>query len=269
MHKSDSEEDKENWCQEFTKYFTQIDASQIIHISLEIFLQNIQIDKDQLKKYIIFAVGHYNNIPYHNATHGLNVLYSGSIFLKYLSRYNLDNQTKFIFLTCCFLHDINHPGLTEYKSSTLDFEYHHVKYVKESLLRYFPKYITDQNLLLITDLILSTNLIMHEKIISEFKKKYKNYIKKEIGILELKMLIKLADISASYKKYESFICGSKLLEQEIFGKNLLNCKNKLQEDTEFLLKYSLPLAKTFSAIFTEFKFLHDNALENLRILRNQ
>lgn len=209
MHKSDSEEDKENWCQEFTKYFTQIDASQIIHISLEIFLQNIQIDKDQLKKYIIFAVGHYNNIPYHNATHGLNVLYSGSIFLKYLSRYNLDNQTKFIFLTCCFLHDINHPGLTEYKSSTLDFEYHHVKYVKESLLRYFPKYITDQNLLLITDLILSTNLIMHEKIISELIKKiYEHNLEKKytFTVKDLDFVIKHKNnISFEYLKYLVYI----------------------------------------------------------------
>ncbi|WUR02115.1 uncharacterized protein VNE69_01056 [Vairimorpha necatrix] len=69
----------------------------------------------------------------------------------------------------------------------------------------------------------------------------------KLNIIEFKMLIKIADVGKSYKKFKDFMCGSKKLEKEICGTSIGGAK-KRQKKMQFILNYSLPLAECFLKI---------------------
>lgn len=268
--------DKEKLKKDFLEYHTNIDIKTNIEKSIAIFKYHLDIDFNFLSKFIKSGIKKYNNVPYHNAIHAFNTLKTGSIYLKFLSHYKIKTNEKLMFLICCYLHDIGHPGLTEYRTKSLDYETFHINLVKELLHKYFKESCTDENFKIIEELIFSTNLLNHEKILEKFIEKYyenvngilkiNDQVKKEMGVLELRILIKLADISASYKDFKSFKKGSDLLEEEIFGKNTNQNPLKMIEDLDFIKNFSLPLAKYFSNVFTDLDFLYENGTNNLTTL---
>lgn len=274
------EYDKLELEREFTKYHTNIDINLNIETAFQIFNHHFDLDTNILKRFIDTGIRKYKDVSYHNATHALNTLNTGSVYLKYLVKHKIRSNYKFLFLVCCYLHDVGHPGLTEYRTKSLEFEAYHINLVKDLITEYFYEVSTDDDFKLIEELIFSTNLLNHENILKDFKDKYfkqENGVLrrneediesgKEIGPLELKILIKLADISASYKNFETFIKGSELLEQEIFGNKTDQNPNKLEEDLDFLKSFALPLAEAFSDVFTDFRFLYDNGMRNLEKLK--
>jgi hypothetical protein len=276
------EYDKTKLEREFLKYFTNIDIKLNIEKAFEIFNYHFDVDNNILNKFIDTGIRKYKNVSYHNATHALNTLSTGSVYLKYLGKHRIRSDHKFLFLVCCYLHDIGHPGLTEYRTKSLEFETYHINLVKDLIIKYFKELSTDDDFSLIEELIFSTNLLNHESILTNFKDKYFKLnnggdyeqkdeycvADKEIGLIELKVLIKLADISASYKKFETFIKGSELLEKEIFGNAAVRNPNKLEEDLNFLRSFAIPLAEAFSDIFTDFRFLYENGMRNLKRLED-
>ncbi|WUR02650.1 phosphodiesterase [Vairimorpha necatrix] len=265
-----TKENKKQLKELFLCYYPSLDNHKIMQLSYDIISKECNGSQTNLHNFLEAAISKYNDIPYHNATHGFNALYNGNILLKLMNKPNNERQVKFIFLVCCLLHDIGHPGVICCGHEKIDLENHHAELIKKLLSKFLPEYVTELNIKLIKELILSTNLNLHSELLNTFKYKYLDHKSKnniEHNSIDLTMLIKIADIGASYKKFDDFMCGSKKLEEEMFGKNTKYTSKRLENNECILINYSLPLAEVFSTVFTDFKFLHEKAIENLRKIK--
>ncbi|EQB61360.1 calcium calmodulin-dependent 3 -cyclic nucleotide phosphodiesterase 1b [Vairimorpha apis BRL 01] len=239
--------EKENLKNKFLTYFIDIEPSMNIKKAALIFNEHFDFNKEKLSKFLEKGISKYNNVPYHNAVHGLNTLYTGSIYLKMLCNYRIERNNKLLFLICCYLHDIGHPDLVTEFNCIFNID-------------------LKNELFIIEEFINATNLINHDSILKEFLNKYyviKNNIK-EISMIELKILIKLSDLSTSYKDFKNFSVGSQNLKNEM--SSLVQKYDQNKEDLFFIKKYAIPLAKYFSNIFIDFKFLYINGCENAKRL---
>ncbi|WUR02646.1 phosphodiesterase [Vairimorpha necatrix] len=254
-----TKENKKQLKELFLCYYPSLDNHKIMQLSYDILSKECNVSQTNLHNFLEAAISEYNDIPYHNATHGFNALYNGNILLKLMNKPNNERQVKFIFLACCLLHDIGHPGVICCGHEKIDLENHHAELIKKLLSKFLPEYVTEVNIKLITDELLNTFKYKY------LDPKFKNNI--EQNSIDLTMLIKISDIGASYKKFDDFMCGSKKLEEEMFGKNTKYTSKRLEKDECFLINYSLPLAEVFSTVFTDFKFLHEKAIENLRKIK--
>ncbi|WUR02893.1 phosphodiesterase [Vairimorpha necatrix] len=271
MTRSKTKEEKKQLKVLFLSYNSILDNHKITQLSYDILSKECDFDQNDLHNFLEAAISSYNDIPYHNATHGFNALYNGNILLELIDRPKIGRKVRFIFLICCLLHDIGHPGSDLPGHNKFDLENLHVEFIKKLLSEFLPGYLTDENINLISELILSTNLISHNDVLNSFRNKYlgRNINSaSELNIIDYKMLIKIADIGASYKKFDDFMCGSRKLEKELRGSSIESANKKVEEDEFFLLNYSIPLAEVFCEVFIDFKFLYENAIDNLRKLKN-
>ncbi|WUR02654.1 phosphodiesterase [Vairimorpha necatrix] len=198
-----------------------MDNHKIIQISYDILSKECMVSQTNLHNFLEAAISEYYDIPYHNATHGFNALYNGNILLKLINKPNNERQVKFIFLVCCLLHDIGHPGVICCGNEKIDLENHHAELIKKLLSKFLPEYVTEVNI---------------NGLLDTFKYKYLGHKSKnniEHNSIDLTMLIKIADIGASSKKFDDFMCGSKQLEEEMFGKNTEDTSKRLEKDECF------------------------------------
>ncbi|EOB11988.1 High affinity cAMP-specific and IBMX-insensitive 3',5'-cyclic phosphodiesterase 8A [Nosema bombycis CQ1] len=268
----------------FYRYFYKIENSKNVELAFECFSQflnfkDYDLNENLFKKFVRESCDLYREVAYHNSDHALNTLNSGVYLLKSLKKYYNNNvNLEILFLLACYLHDIDHPGSKEFKNDSLEIEEHHIRVIKTQMnkfkdLFYDKKLRICDEIGLLSDLIYSTNLVNHQKILNEFTEKYfldeKMEIlkqKPEIGPLELKMLIKIADISASYKSFESYRLNSIILHKEVKGKsfNINQIDNKMEAN--FLKNVALPLIKIFCRVFKGQDFMIENCEANIKEL---
>ncbi|KAF9762707.1 High affinity cAMP-specific and IBMX-insensitive 3',5'-cyclic phosphodiesterase 8A [Nosema granulosis] len=275
--------------QPFYVFYYNLEKKENLEIAMNLFetsldLKSLNINKDRFKNFLKDAIDLYKPVSYHNSDHALNTLNTGAYFLRQLKMYTIKQGEKMIFLLACYLHDIGHPGSKDFKNNSVELEKHHVRLIQQQMTKYKDVFMYNGNNImkymdLFTELIYSTNLLYHEDVLRKFTRKYftevdrtlipKEGVGPEIKEIELKTLIKIADISATYKSYKTFRKSSLFLNQEVQGKAFKVCTESHQEDKDFLNMYSLPLIERFSAIFKNFKFLHENCKLNLELLEQE
>ncbi|WUR02647.1 phosphodiesterase [Vairimorpha necatrix] len=190
MTRMKTREEKEQLKVLFLCYNSILDNHEIIQLSYDILSKECDFDQNDLHNFLEAAISSYNDIPYHNATHGFNALYNSNILF-------IDQKLN------------EKLGFDSRGHNKFDLENLHVDFIKKLLSEFLPGHLTEENMNLI-----SRNI---------------NGVKK-LNIIDFKMLIKIADIGASYKKFDDFMCGSRKLEKEIRGTCIGGARKKAEQD---------------------------------------
>jgi hypothetical protein len=259
----------------------------------------LNVDVDALRCFLDETLLLMRPNRYHNLDHALNTMFFGSTIVSELGRrYEIDALDRFMFLLSLLLHDIGHPGLNNQEEihknrvvqelgepPTLE-EFHSCiarRAINAHGKRLFPKLSEEElheKLDLIGEMIHATDILKNEEIVDEFNRKYlepavcdgryeyrlRDNARAELGPVELKMAIKLADLNTSFKSHGIFDKGSEALWQEIYGNdNHERTDGDYQNDLAFLRDIPVNLSHSFALVFPEFGLLERQALDNMEL----
>ncbi|ADM12204.1 uncharacterized protein Eint_090750 [Encephalitozoon intestinalis ATCC 50506] len=251
------------------------------------------VSPETLDSFFSFSFFHMLPHKYHNLDHLINTLYFGDFILQRLEKkYSLPIMDKMCLMIALVLHDIGHPGeknrekierlssLYGNSDETMSFELIHATICKRIISKYRHALFGDledeemrEKLNFIKEMIFATDLKMNKEIIEEFNTKYfeerkgrkiRNKAAGEISEIELKMIVKIADLGSCYKDYRIFNKNSIAFWSEMYDDdNYRRTLQDISEDVNLLEKISIPLADSFSLVFEDFRFLYNQALSNL------
>ncbi|KAM0672661.1 hypothetical protein OCOL_000393 [Ordospora colligata] len=289
---------KSNTIDEFSHYLFHADK---VTLSTGIMLgrkmimsdRRVSIEEKVLDEFFGSALLYSLPQMYHNIDHLVNTLCFGGFMLREIEKRDetcIWQRTCFMISLC--LHDIGHPGEPSRNGigmlcnaygcgeETMSFEEIHatisnrvVNEYKKELFGEMKGADTDECVKLVRRLIFATDLRMNKEVIDEFDLKYivngeegriRNGKRREVGEIELKMIMKLADLSACYKDYVIFDKNSELFWSEVWDvERYSRGVNEIHEDINLLEKISIPLIDSFSMVFEEFRMLCYRARQNL------
>ncbi|WEL39470.1 cGMP-dependent 3',5'-cyclic phosphodiesterase [Encephalitozoon hellem] len=253
----------------------------------------LEVNLEALKSFFSFSFLHVLPHRYHNLDHLINTLCFGDFILRRLERICcLSMLDKMCLVIALSLHDVGHPGeksrerigrLYEIYGSpnAMSFEVIHAAICRKGIVRYRRKLFGsmdnvefEKRLDFIKKMIFATDLQLNKEIIDAFEEKYfekekpgraaKSNAKREVSEIELKMIVKIADLSSCYKDYKIFNKNSIAFWSEMYDDDSYNRTLKdICEDIKLLENVSIPLADSFSLVFEDFRFLYNQALVNL------
>lgn len=234
---------------------------------------------------------------YHNLQHSVNTLCFGSLILDTLERgHRTDVWDRMCFTMALCLHDIGHPGersrerirgLSHVYGATepLTFEMVHVAIFHKIAMRHrstvfrgLDEASVEKRLRFVEEMIFATDLKLNKEIADEFDSKYfdcvsedgkmrkrlRKGVEPEIGGIEYKMAVKLSDLSACYKDYSIFNTNSIAFWSEVHDRDGDTREvGDILGDIYLLENISIPLAESFSLVFSDFRHLYTQALVNL------
>lgn len=206
-------------------------------------LVKIKISKSSLKKFINIISKYYHNNYYHNFAHALMVLqFVHLIFQKINIKKKISELEIFGILLSALVHDLDHPAHTnsfeiniksdialKYNNQSV-LENHHL-FLALNLINSFDidlfknSHFDEKKIIntIITECILGTDMISHNKLVQELK----NKIDKSINFTDLinlkdfqdmlffsKIIIHLADISNQLRPFDiCFTCSNNLRKE--------------------------------------------------------
>lgn len=245
-----------------------------------------------------FASSFFYALPhrYHNLDHLVNTLCFGDFILRVLEkRFALCIVDKMCLMIALCLHDIGHPGENNRKRigelsglygcpERMSFELIHasiclrmVSRHRDELFKGLSEQKMNEKQDLIERMIFVTDLKLNKEIIDMFDSKYferseanppgrrvRSEVSKEISEIELKMIVKIADLSSCYKDYGIFNRNSTAFWSEMYGEDDYDrTLEDISGDIWLLERISIPLADSFSRVFESTRFLYDQAIANL------
>ncbi|XP_063682768.1 3',5'-cyclic-AMP phosphodiesterase 4C-like isoform X3 [Bolinopsis microptera] len=153
-------------------------------------LRSYNIDPATFIKYMfVIEANYHTNNPYHNATHGADVMQSCHVLLGYsVVEQVFTDLEVFAALYACAIHDVDHPGLSnQFLSNTSNalailyndhavLENHHLatafKFLKEDELNWASGMDDKQRSLfrkMVIDLVLATDMSKHLSLLADIK----------------------------------------------------------------------------------------------------
>jgi len=290
--------DKDDAANKFSHYLfhaEKVTLSAGIMLGREMIMSDRRIENEEAMLDEFFASALLYSLPqmYHNLDHLANTLCFGGFVLREIEKRDgtcIWQRVCFMISLC--LHDIGHPGepsrkelgtvcdMYGCKKEAMSFEEIHasishkvVDQYREELFGGMEGADADECIGLIRRLIFATDLRMNKEVIDEFDLKYivdgeegraRNAKSREVGEIELKMMMKLADLSACYKEYEIFNKNSELFWSEVWDvEGYARGLREIHEDIRLLERISIPLIDSFSMVFEEFRMLYYRARQNL------
>ncbi|AFN83735.1 hypothetical protein EROM_091190 [Encephalitozoon romaleae SJ-2008] len=253
------------------------------------------VNPEALRLFFSFSFLHVLPQRYHNLDHLINTLCFGDFILRRLENVScLPILDKMCLVIALSLHDVGHPGERNRKKiarlskmygnpEAMSFEMIHAAICRKGIVRYRDELFAnlddaelERRMDFIKRMIFATDLRLNKEIIDVFEDKYfekrrgdlcrkvRNGIKGEISEIELKMIVKLADLSSCYKDYRIFNKNSIAFWSEVYDDDDYNrTLRDIYEDISLMEKISIPLADSFSLVFEDFRFLYNQALINL------
>ena len=183
-------------------------------------IRKFNINEKTLLSWLSLVEAGYHPNPYHNSMHAADVLHVTSYILKnggLIECANLSDEDIFAAVFAAVIHDFNHPGINNnfhirvqtylailfndrsvLENVHVSCTFELMKIDKFNVLECFSD---DQRRNLketVTEMVLSTDMGLHAKILSTFKRRLSedhNFTKKEDIRLALSMALKVADIS--------------------------------------------------------------------------
>ena len=208
----------------------------------EIFLINIDFKKinincENMKKFIFHVSHHYYNNPYHNFKHAVNVLQFIHLLINKIDiRKHFSDFEIFGLLIAALVHDIGHPGHTNLfeinNKSHLALKYNDKSVLENHhcSLTFYLMHSKEINLLenlnqhdfsivrnMIIECVLSTDMKYHEELVKNIENKFFTGCKCETQqdrILLGKILLHIADLSNQVRPFDISYQGSIALKNE-------------------------------------------------------
>lgn len=220
----------------------------------------------------------YNNIPYHNFFHAMNVLQIASqLFEKSQTKQYFTDMEKRSFSVACILHDIGHPGLSNpfvMKSHPLKFvlptspleTFHCVESIRLFSNTQFDELFSWE---IVTSLILSTDPSKYTSK-KEFLKAKKHGINFSDPIERIELLsvfVEAADLGNAFSLFESSTrwAARVFVEQNRMDSSIeTSHSNFLKLQIDFVTKVCLSFFETLSETIPSLSFTCEKLHENLR-----
>lgn len=253
------------------------------------------VNPEALRSFFSFSFLHVLPQKYHNLDHLINTLCFGDFILRRLENVScLPILDKMCLMIALSLHDVGHPGERNRRKirrlskmygnpEAMSFEMIHAAICRKGIVKYRDELFAtlddaelERRMDFIKRMIFATDLRLNKEIIDVFEDKYfekgsgdlrgrvRNGVKREISEIELKMIVKLADLSSCYKDYRIFNKNSIAFWSEVYDDDDYNrTLRDICEDISLMEKISIPLADLFSLVFEDFRFLYNQALINL------
>ena len=200
-------------------------------------LTELKINYDSLKEFIYQVSLYYHNNPYHNFKHAISVLqFTYLMIIKTDAKKFMSNYELFGMMIASFVHDIDHPGHTNFFEVNIK-SYLALKYNDSSVLEnhhsslaFFIIHSKNIQLLrnleeidfitvreMIIECVLSTDMKFHADLVKNLENKLIvgwNWESKIDKLLFAKIIIHTADISNQVRPFEVSIEGSLALRKE-------------------------------------------------------
>ena len=264
------------------------------------------LEESKLDNFLMVISKTYQNTKalYHTSLHGVDVCYSTLMILTYLK--NDENKIENIseidivsLIISALCHDIGHPGLTNkfminsknelsiiYNDTSVLENFHCAKtfqLLENNEINIFSNFSNEDYLLLRKKMIgeiLSTDIALHFKIVSEYKE-YKNNKNKDKKLeqYQLNFITHIADLFHNYKKFEISLKWVELLSNEFWNQGDREKELGLsisflcdREDVDipksqigFINTFTIPPMEEFVDINIKFNMFKNNAINNLNI----
>jgi hypothetical protein len=271
-------------------------AYYIFEVTIEKF--NIQIDTEQLSKFISIVSHYYNKNCFHNFQHAINVLQMTWFLLNESSLITKLNTNILLgLLIAALCHDIDHPGNTNtYEINSMSkialfyndisvLENHHCAVTFELIMKHelnkcFSYADFKEFRKTIINCILGTDMAKHNEMMNELT--LFDMSKPEFSVDEqmfiAKVILHYADLSNIIKKFETSLTWSKqiileyntqALKEELEGLPVLSfmkshddismCVNEIN----FIKTITQPMWKIISNKIHELEFINDKIETNL------
>ncbi len=262
------------------------------------------IDDKVLRNFLIAVQAGYHPNPYHNAIHAADVAQINYFIMMRcgLSTVcSLSQEEVLAGVLAGAIHDFDHPGLnnsfhyqtsaylsTLYNDRSI-LENHHLACVFEMLrgkkYNIFSK-LTDEQARVVrdtmTEMVLSTDMGMHGKILSAFQRRIQEGAKwaekKEDALLALSMSIKMADIANCGRPTDLYIGWAKNIAAEFYNQGDVERKLKLsispfmdrrkdkvdfpKGQTSFINFVVLPTFEAMAELLPSLNFTFNHCAEN-------
>jgi hypothetical protein len=200
-------------------------------------LSELKISQDNLKEFIHQVSLYYHNNPYHNFRHAVTVLQFTYLLIKKTEAITFMNKYElFGLMIASFVHDIDHPGHTNFFEVNLK-SHLALKYNDKSVLEnhhcslaFFILHSKNVQLLrnldekdfsivreMVIECVLSTDMKFHGDLVKNLENKFIsgwNWESKQDRLLFAKIIIHTADISNQVRPFEVSLEGSLALRRE-------------------------------------------------------
>lgn len=194
----------------------------------------IGINPHDLLEFLIEIRHHYNQVPYHNWFHALDVTQFVFFIATKVQLNDICNDTEiFALLLSAISHDTEHNGLTNnYHRNTHSLfahlasdmpplEHHHSEmaiYLSKRMLSKFDEAKRDDIGHFIINCIMATNMEIHKQFLTDFKEVQKHFDKNnnEHRLLLAQIILKAADLSNTVRDFECAESMSTKLQTESF-----------------------------------------------------
>ena len=244
-------------------------------------LNYLKISNQILFQFLFEIRSYYNDVPYHNWIH----VCDSTQYLSYLiSQSNIQSHFSPLEITALIIssicHDVNHEGFNTiynqkseiplsilYKDRSILESYHcsiAIQILTKDDTNLFQNLDEDDYILiwnLIIELILSTDMTFHFKILNNIKFKEINLKDFNIKLQILQLLLKTADISNVCRPFKITEKWVDLLYDEINDQN--NNFDKQKSQIGFYNFICIPLYQILSKIFPSLSFNLENIFINL------
>jgi len=271
-------------------------AYYIFEVTIEQY--NIQIDTDQLSKFISIVSRYYHNNHFHNFQHAINVLQMTWFLLNESSLITKLNPNILLgLLIAALCHDIDHPGNTNtYEINSMSkiallyndisvLENHHCAVTFELIMKYelnkcFCQTDFKEFRKTVINCILSTDMAKHNEMMNELTSF--DMSKPEFSVDEqmfiAKVILHYADLSNIIKRFETSLIWSKqiileyntqALKEELEGLPVLSFMKSHDDismcinEINFIKSITQPMWRIFSEKLPNLDFINDNIKSNL------